>query len=109
MIAVIAFTDDICIIQLQILHCSFEFVKAVGNTISKVQLPKDQEINGQIFGMASPLFLSAFPTIRQGPQSILASEASHIDFVYEKRHMDIFLETLLNLSRPLRHYLSCTL
>ena len=41
MIAVTAFTDDTCIIQLQILHCSFEFVKAVGNTISKVQLPKD--------------------------------------------------------------------
>ena len=48
MIAVTAFTGDICIIQLQILHCSFEFVKAVGNTISKVQLPKDQEINGRI-------------------------------------------------------------
>ena len=66
MIAVTAFTGDICIIQLQILHCSFEFVKAVGNTISKVQLPKDQEINGRIVKHVSgtgPLYICALKRI----------------------------------------------
>ena len=74
MIAVTAFTDDTCIIQLQILHCSFEFLKAVGNTISKVQLPKDQEINGRTAKHVSgtgPLYIRALERIDDDSDEVL--------------------------------------
>ena len=47
-------------------HCSFEFVKSVGNTISKVKLPEGQEANARIIRHISgtgPIYIRSLSKI----------------------------------------------